>query len=77
LKRDWLHTCVGRPACLEAQDHTESTTKTTKQLVHNYLTSVGRASNLILNVAPVRPKIMIRVIVAFTSIKLLNELVAL
>eukprot|EP01051_Picozoa_sp_SAG22_P005655 SAG22_NODE_342_length_11973_cov_10.127927_4_plen_240_part_00 len=34
------------------QDQTENHTKSTKALVHNYLTSVGRAANLILNVAP-------------------------
>jgi hypothetical protein len=34
------------------QNGTVSKTKTTKKLVENYLTSVGRASNLILNVAP-------------------------
>jgi len=34
------------------QNDTEQFTKTTKQLVNNYLTSVGRNSNLILNIAP-------------------------
>ena len=34
------------------QPGSEATLKSTKQLVHNYLTSVGRASNLILNVGP-------------------------
>jgi hypothetical protein len=34
------------------QPHTESSTKSTHQLVSNYLTSVGRAANLILNIAP-------------------------
>lgn len=31
---------------------TENSTKSTKQLVDTYLTSVGHASNLILNIAP-------------------------
>eukprot|EP01062_Namystynia_karyoxenos_P019965 TRINITY_DN1754_c0_g1_i4.p1 TRINITY_DN1754_c0_g1~~TRINITY_DN1754_c0_g1_i4.p1 ORF type:complete len:492 (+),score=146.75 TRINITY_DN1754_c0_g1_i4:81-1556(+) len=34
------------------ENNTDGATKTVKQLVHNYLTSVGRASNLILNMAP-------------------------
>jgi hypothetical protein len=34
------------------EPNTTSSLKTTKKLVHNYLTSVGRAANLILNVAP-------------------------
>lgn len=34
------------------QNHTEKHIKSTKLLVNNYLTSVGRASNLILNIAP-------------------------
>ena len=37
------------PCC---QNETANLTKSVKQLTHNYLTSVGRASNLILNIAP-------------------------
>ena len=34
------------------QNNTQSATKSAKQLVHNFLTSVGRSANLILNIAP-------------------------
>ena len=34
------------------QPDTESSLKSTEKLVSNYLTSVGRAANLILNMAP-------------------------
>ena len=44
------HTSV--PCSRFYQNNTAATTKSAKRLVHNYLTSVGRSANLILNIAP-------------------------